>query len=84
MVLNRSDYSHQALADIGPLRDVFAMLFFVSVGMLIDPAFLWERAGTIALVVALVFIVKGLIFGGITRAFGYGNIAPFAVALGLF
>ncbi|MDQ3942913.1 MAG: cation:proton antiporter [Actinomycetota bacterium] len=84
MVLSRSDYSHQALADIGPLRDVFAMLFFVSVGMLIDPEFLWERAGTIALVVALVFVVKGLIFGSITRAFGYGNIAPFAVSLGLF
>jgi monovalent cation:H+ antiporter-2, CPA2 family len=84
MVLNRSDYSHQALADIGPLRDVFAMLFFVSVGMLVDPAFLWEQAWTVALVVVLVFVVKGLIFGGVTRAFGYGNIAPFAVGLGLF
>src|SRR5215210_2668460 len=84
MVLNRSDYSHQALADIGPLRDVFAMLFFVSVGMLVDPAFLWEQAGTVVLVVVLVFVVKGLIFGGVTRAFGYGNIAPFAVGLGLF
>lgn len=84
MVLNRSDYSHQALADIGPLRDVFAMLFFVSVGMLVDPAFLWEQAGTVALVVVLVFVVKGLIFGSVTRAFGYGNIAPFAVGLGLF
>jgi CPA2 family monovalent cation:H+ antiporter-2 len=84
MVLSRSDYSHQALADIGPLRDVFAMLFFVSVGMLVDPAFLLAEAGTIALVVVLVFVVKGLIFGSITRAFGYGNIAPFAVSLGLF
>jgi monovalent cation:H+ antiporter-2, CPA2 family len=84
MVLARSDYSHQALADIGPLRDVFAMLFFVSVGMLIDPVFLWEQAGTIALVVLLVFVVKALIFGGLTRAFGYGNIVPFAVGLGLF
>ena len=44
MVLSRSDYSHQALADIGPLRDVFAMLFFVSVGMLLDPAFIFENA----------------------------------------
>ena len=84
MVLARSDYSHQALADIGPLRDIFAMLFFVSVGMLIDPVFLWEQAGTIALVVLLVFVVKALIFGGLTRAFGYGNIVPFAVGLGLF
>lgn len=84
MVLSQSDYSHQALADIGPLRDLFAMLFFVSVGMLIRPAFLWENAGTVALVVLLVFLVKGTIFAGITRGFGYGNIAPFAVSLGLF
>ena len=45
MVLSESDYSHQALAEIEPLRDVFAMIFFVSVGLLIDPAFLWRRRG---------------------------------------
>jgi monovalent cation:H+ antiporter-2, CPA2 family len=84
MVLSRSEYSYQALADIGPLRDVFAMLFFVSVGMLIDPAFLVEQAGAIALVIAGVFVVKGLIFAGVARSFGYVNIAPFAVGLGLF
>ncbi|MBA2712948.1 MAG: cation:proton antiporter, partial [Rubrobacteraceae bacterium] len=84
MVLSESDYSHQALAEVEPLRDVFAMIFFVSVGLLIDPAFLWERAWTIALVVVLVLAVKGLIFWGLARTFGYGNIAPFAVGLGLF
>ncbi len=84
IVLSRSEYSHQALADVGPLRDVFAMLFFVSVGMLLDPAFLLENAATVAAVVVLVLVVKGLIFGGITRAFGYVNIAPLAVSLGLF
>lgn len=84
LVLSQSDYSHQALADVEPLRDVFAMLFFVSVGMLLDPAFLIQNAGTVALVVALVFAVKGLVFAGVVRAFGYGNIIPFAVGLGLF
>src|SRR5919107_240598 len=84
MVLSQSDYSHQALADVEPLRDVFAMLFFVSVGMLLDPAFLLENAGVVALVVFLVFAVKGLLFAGVVRAFGYGNIVPFAVGLGLF
>jgi CPA2 family monovalent cation:H+ antiporter-2 len=84
MVLSQSDYSHQALAEVEPLRDVFAMIFFVSVGLLIDPSFLWARFGTIALVVVLVLVVKGLIFGGLTRVFGYGNIIPFAVGLGLF
>jgi CPA2 family monovalent cation:H+ antiporter-2 len=84
MVLSQSDYSHQALADVAPLRDVFAMLFFVSVGMLIDPAFLLDEAATITAVVLAVFLFKGLLFAGLTRAFGYGNIVPFAVGLGLF
>ncbi|HEX2740992.1 MAG TPA: cation:proton antiporter [Rubrobacter sp.] len=84
MVLSESDYSHQALAEVEPLRDVFAMIFFVSIGLLIDPMFLWESAGIIALVVALVIVVKGMIFGGLARAFGYGNIAPIAVGMGLF
>lgn len=84
MVLSQSEYSHQALADVEPLRDVFAMLFFVSVGMLLDPAFLLENWTTVALVVLAVFVVKGLIFAGVVRGFGYGNIIPFAVGLGLF
>jgi CPA2 family monovalent cation:H+ antiporter-2 len=84
MVLSQSDYSHQALADVEPLRDVFAMIFFVSVGMLLDPVFLLENAGIVALVVLLVFVVKALIFAGTARAFGYGNIVPIAVGLGLF
>jgi CPA2 family monovalent cation:H+ antiporter-2 len=84
VVLSRSDYSYQALADIAPLRDVFAMLFFVSVGMLIDPAFLWNEAPIVLAVVLLVFAGKGLVFAGLARAFGYGNIVPFALGLGLF
>src|ERR687890_592371 len=84
MVLSQSDYSHQALAEVEPLRDVFAMIFFVSIGLLVDPTYLWANFGTIALVVALVLVVKGLIFGGLARVFGYGNIVPFAVGLGLF
>src|ERR687894_193583 len=84
LVLSQSEYSHQALADVEPLRDVFTMLFFVSVGMLLEPAFLLENAGIVALVVLLVFVVKGLLFAGVVRAFGYGNIVPFAVGLGLF
>ena len=39
LVVGESDMSHQAAADALPLRDAFAVLFFVSVGMLLDPAF---------------------------------------------
>ncbi len=84
MVLNESDYGHQALSDIIPLRDVFGLLFFASVGMLIDPGFLLQHFGSILMLVVLVSLGKGLIFAGIARLFRYGNVIPIAVALGLF
>jgi CPA2 family monovalent cation:H+ antiporter-2 len=84
MVLSESDYSHQALSDVIPLRDVFGILFFVSVGMLFDPAFLLQNIGLVLLTVVLVLLAKSLIFASITRAFGYGNAAPLIVGLGLF
>jgi CPA2 family monovalent cation:H+ antiporter-2 len=84
MVLSESDYGHQALSDIIPLRDIFGLLFFVSVGMLLDPAFLMANLGTILLLVLLVSVGKGLIFGTVTALFKYGNVVPLAVGLGLF
>lgn len=84
MVLSESDYGHQALSDIIPVRDLFGLLFFVSVGMLLDPIFLIENWVTILLVVLLVSIGKGLIFGTLSKVFGYGNVVPLAVGLGLF
>jgi len=84
MVLGESDYSHQALSDIIPLRDVFALLFFVSIGMLLDPAFLLANLKTISLLVVLLIIGKGLIFAILVMFFGYRNVIPLAVGLGLF
>lgn len=84
MVLSDSEYSHQALSDIVPLRDIFSMIFFVSVGMLLNPLFLWQNAMTIMLFVLIVIVSKGLIFGVLTRLFGYRGDVPLTVALGLF
>jgi monovalent cation:H+ antiporter-2, CPA2 family len=84
MVLSESDHSHQALSDILPLRDLFSLLFFVSVGMLLDPAFILNNIATVILVVVLVALGKSVIFAGLTRLFGYGNIVPIAVGIGLF
>lgn len=84
MVLSESDHGHQALSDIVPLRDLFGLLFFVSVGMLLDPFFLIENWITILAVVLIVAVGKGLIFGLLSRLFGYGNVVPLAVGLGLF
>lgn len=84
MVLSESEYSHQALSDILPLRDVFGLLFFVSVGMLLDPSFLLANLGVVLLVVLLVAVGKAAVFGLLTRAFGYRGQVPFAVGFGLF
>ena len=84
MVLSESDYGHQALSDIIPLRDLFGLLFFASVGMLLDPRFLFDHFGTILLLVVLVSLGKGFIFAGISWIFRYRNVIPLAVGLGLF
>jgi CPA2 family monovalent cation:H+ antiporter-2 len=84
LVINESEYAHQALSDVMPLRDLFGMLFFVSVGMLLDPKLVWQHLGTLALVIVVVAVGKGLILAGVVRAFRYRNVVPLAVALTLF
>ncbi len=84
MVLSESDFGHQALSDIIPVRDLFGLLFFTSVGMLFDPAFLRDHLGSVLSLVALVVVGKGAIFAAISRAFGYRNVVPLATGLGLF
>ncbi len=84
MVLSESEYGHQALSDIIPLRDLFSLLFFASVGMLLDPRFLLSHFREILFLVFAVSLGKGLIFSLIARLFHYGNVVPLAVGLGLF
>jgi monovalent cation:H+ antiporter-2, CPA2 family len=84
LVINESEYAHQALSDIVPLRDLFGMLFFVSVGMLLDPALVWQQLGALAFVVMAIVVGKAAILAGVVRAFGYWNVVPLAVGLTLF
>jgi CPA2 family monovalent cation:H+ antiporter-2 len=84
LVVNESEYSHQALSDVVPLRDLFGMLFFVSVGMLLDPMLVWNRLGALTLVVAVLIVGKAAILAAVVRVFGYRNVVPLAVGLTLF
>ena len=61
MVVNRSDYSLRAASDALPMRDAFAVLFFVSVGMLLDPATLIEHPWLVAAALAVVVVGKPLV-----------------------
>ncbi|MCA9577063.1 MAG: cation:proton antiporter [Myxococcales bacterium] len=84
LVLSESDYGHQALSDIIPLRDLFGLLFFASVGMLLDLEFLMAHLREVALLVVSVSVSKGIIFALLARVFRYGNVVPIAMGLGLF
>ena len=84
MVLSESDYGHQALSDIIPVRDLFGLLFFASVGMLLNPAFLLDHWKQVLMLVLIVSLGKGIIFALLARIFKYGNVVPLAVGLGLF
>src|SRR6185436_11185711 len=83
LVLSESEFSHQALSDVVPIRDIFGLLFFVSVGMLLDPAYAFSHAGQILAVVLLTLSGKAAILGVVARAFGYVNMAPWIIGLGL-
>jgi K+:H+ antiporter len=82
-VVGESDMSHQAAADALPLRDAFAVLFFVSVGMLLDPATLIEMPLAIAAVVLLVVVSKAIVKFAVVALFGYPTRVALTVGAGL-
>ena len=65
MVLNESELSHKAATSSLPLQDAFAVLFFVSVGMLFDPSVLVRAPGKVLAVVGLIVVGKSLVALGI-------------------
>lgn len=83
LLISQSGFARQAFADILPLRDTFAALFFVSLGMLANLHFIGQNAGTVALVVIIIIVVKFVISSFITRIFGYSQKTVLMVGTGL-
>ena len=83
MVINGSDHSHRAAVDTQPLQDAFAVLFFVSVGMLFDPAILVTEPQHVLALVAVIVIAKPLIAYAIMRLLRQSERASRQVAAGL-
>ena len=83
LLVSESEYSSEALGSVIPLRDIFAALFFVSVGMLADPGFLVTHPGIVATLVIVVVVGKALFGYGVTVAGGYAPLAALGVGLGL-
>jgi len=71
VVLSESELSKRAAADSLPLKDAFAVLFFVSVGMLFDPSMLLRTPWELLAVLLVVLMGKALVAYAIVRLFGF-------------
>ena len=78
LLLSGSDFGRRAVSEVVPLRDTFGALFFVSMGMLTDPAFLAANLWLVLGAVAAIVFVKFFLTAGLVAAFGY---LPYTAAL---
>lgn len=83
MMVAQSPVSHQAAADALPLRDAFAVLFFVSVGMLFDPALILQQPLLMLAALFIILIAKPLSALLIVLWLGYSVRSALTVAIGL-
>ena len=70
LLVSESEISHHVLGELAPLRDVFAGLFFVSIGMLIDPGFVAGAVVLVLIAVLLTVPVKGAVVAGLSFVLG--------------
>ncbi len=93
-IISQSHLSHQVGADVFAFREAFSVLFFVSVGMLVNPLFLWQNIGQVGLLTLLVVagkfvivLLMGLFFPRPARTFlviavGLAQVGEFSFILG--
>jgi CPA2 family monovalent cation:H+ antiporter-2 len=82
LALNGSKFSHKVAEDSLPLRDTFAVLFFVAVGMLFDPGIVLRQPLLLAVIVVVVIAVKAVLAYLPLRLMGQSQRASWFVALG--
>lgn len=83
LMISNVEYADHALDRMLPMRDVFATLFFASIGILIDPAFLLANAWVLIGLVAVAMVGKAVIATGVVRLFGYSLKTALIVGMGI-
>ena len=83
MIVGRSDFSLRAASDALPMRDAFAVLFFVSVGMLLDPGSLLDSPRLLAGALGIVLVAKPLVAFVLILLLKYPLRAALTVAIAL-
>ncbi len=83
LTISASDYAHETLARLLPLRDVFVAVFFVTVGMLVDPFSVVANLPLLGAMLAMIVIGKAVIWTAVVRLFGQPLGTAVLVGVGL-
>lgn len=83
LIISTSEYGHETLARLLSLRDAFVALFFVTIGILIDPRVIIENLSLLATIIALIMVGKLVIWTTVVRLFRYSWSTAFLVGTGL-
>ncbi|MGH8618413.1 MAG: monovalent cation:proton antiporter-2 (CPA2) family protein [Burkholderiales bacterium] len=83
MLISETEYRYQVEDDIKPFRDVLLGLFFVTVGMLLNPQLVWQHWWVVVLLVVAIFVGKSLLIAGLTMLFGVQRGAALRTGLDL-
>jgi CPA2 family monovalent cation:H+ antiporter-2 len=83
LLISESDYAHETLARLLSLRDAFVALFFVTLGVLVDPRLLFSNLPLLGVMVGLIVVGKLVLWTGIVALFGYPGWTAILVGVGL-
>ena len=83
MLIAETEYRHQVEEDIKPFRDVLMGLFFVTIGMMLNPTVIWKNLGLVLLLVVGVILVKAVVVFVLSRVFGGSHSTALRSALWL-
>ena len=83
LLIAETSQNHAIFAEVRPLRDLFAVVFFVSIGMGIPVHYLWRSAGLLVILTLAILLFKWFVVMGLMRFLGYHRKTSFLVAVGL-
>lgn len=83
IALSDSDYGKKAISELMPVRDIFAMLFFVSIGMMLNCEYLLDHFGLVLLVMIATSFSRTVFLAIVTWCSGYRNVIPVAMLFGM-
>ena len=83
LLVSESEAAHQTMEHLLPLRDAFVALFFVTMGILVNPRILISKPSLLLVIVGLVVVGKFVVWALVVKLFAYSNTTALMVGIGL-